>query len=79
MAALAWAVGRPHRTTLICLGLWLLGILGWLPNGDRYALVFGAWVATTELVPYIGPWLGAIPPFLYALVVHPLAALWVTL
>jgi predicted PurR-regulated permease PerM len=60
-------------------GLWLLGVLGWLENGDKYALVFGAWVAITELIPYVGPWLGAIPPFLYALVVDPLAAIWVAL
>jgi predicted PurR-regulated permease PerM len=31
------------------------------------------------LLPYIGPWLGAIPPFLYALVVHPVSAIWVVL
>jgi predicted PurR-regulated permease PerM len=61
------------------LGLWLLGVLGWLPGADRYALLFGAFVAITELIPYIGPWLGAVPPFVYALVVHPLAAVWVTL
>jgi predicted PurR-regulated permease PerM len=61
------------------LGLWLLGVAGWLPGGDRYALLFGAWVAVTELVPYIGPWLGSIPPFLYALVVHPISALWVAI
>ncbi len=60
-------------------GLWLFGVLGWLPNGQRYALLFGAWVAVTELIPYLGPWLGSIPPVLYALVVHPLAALWVVL
>jgi predicted PurR-regulated permease PerM len=33
----------------------------------------------TELIPYLGPWLGAIPPFVYELVVHPLAAVWVAL
>jgi predicted PurR-regulated permease PerM len=60
-------------------GLWVLGVLGWLPGGDRYAILFGAWVAVTELVPYIGPWLGAVPALLYAVVVHPIAALWVTL
>jgi predicted PurR-regulated permease PerM len=60
-------------------GLWLLGVLGWLENGEKYALLFGAWVAITELIPYLGPWLGAIPPFLYALVVDPLAAVWVGL
>ena len=61
------------------LGLWLLGILGWVPGADRYAVLFGAWVALTELLPYVGPWLGAIPPFIYALVVHPISALWVAL
>jgi predicted PurR-regulated permease PerM len=60
-------------------GLWLLGTLGWLPGGDTYAPVFGSWVAVTELIPYLGPWLGAIPPFIYALVVHPVSAIWVTL
>ena len=60
-------------------GLWLLGALGWLPGGDKYALLFGGWVALTELIPYIGPWLGAVPPFIYAAVVHPIAALWVGL
>jgi predicted PurR-regulated permease PerM len=60
-------------------GLWVLGVLGWLPHGQKYALLFGAWTALTELIPYLGPWLGAIPPFLYALVVHPLSAVWVAL
>jgi predicted PurR-regulated permease PerM len=61
------------------LGMWLLGTLGWVPGADRYAVLFGAWVAITELIPYLGPWLGAIPPFIYALVVHPISALWVGL
>jgi predicted PurR-regulated permease PerM len=60
-------------------GLWLLGALGWLPHGEKYALLFGAWTALTELIPYLGPWLGAIPPVAYALVVNPLSALWVAL
>jgi predicted PurR-regulated permease PerM len=61
------------------IGLWLLGVIGGLPHGQKYALLFGAWVAITELIPYLGPWLGSIPPFLYALVVHPLSAVWVAL
>jgi predicted PurR-regulated permease PerM len=60
-------------------GIYLLGFLGWLPGGEKYALVFGAWVAVTEVIPYVGPWLGAIPPFIYALVVHPPSAIWVAL
>jgi predicted PurR-regulated permease PerM len=60
-------------------GIYLLGFLGWMPNGEKYALLFGAWVAVTEVIPYVGPWLGAIPPFLYALVVHPVSALWIAI
>ena len=60
-------------------GLWVLAEVGLLPHGQEYALLFGAWVAVTEIIPYLGPWLGAIPPFLYALVVHPLSAVWVAL
>jgi len=61
------------------LGLWILGLTGALPHGGRYALLFGAWAGVTELVPYVGPWLGAIPPVLYALITDPIAALWVAL
>ncbi|MDE3189217.1 MAG: AI-2E family transporter, partial [Acidobacteriota bacterium] len=61
------------------LGLWILGLAGALPHGGRYALLFGAWAGVTELVPYVGPWLGAIPPVLYALITDPIAALWVAL
>jgi predicted PurR-regulated permease PerM len=59
------------------LGLWILGIAGLMPNGGRYAAAFGAWAGLTELIPYLGPWLGAAPAVFYALVQHPLSALWV--
>jgi predicted PurR-regulated permease PerM len=61
------------------IGLWALSAVGLLPNGEQYALLFGAWVALTEVIPYLGPWLGAIPPVVFALVEHPLSALWVAL
>ena len=61
------------------LGLWLLGMTGLLPGGTTYALLFGAFVAFTELIPYLGPWLGALPPLFYALAVHPISAIWVAL
>jgi predicted PurR-regulated permease PerM len=60
-------------------GLWLLGTLGLAPGADKYAVVFGAWVAVTELIPYLGPWLGALPPLFYELVVHPVSAIWIAL
>ena len=60
-------------------GMWLLGVLGLVPGADKYALLFGAWVAVMELIPYLGPWLGAIPAGIYAVVVHPISLLWVTI
>ncbi len=60
-------------------GLWALAASGLLPHAQQYALLFGAWVGITEVIPYLGPWLGSIPPLIYALVVHPLSAVWVAL
>jgi predicted PurR-regulated permease PerM len=60
-------------------GMWLLGTIGLCPGLEKYAFVFGAWVAFTELIPYLGPWLGAVPPLVYQLIVHPIGALWVAL
>jgi predicted PurR-regulated permease PerM len=60
-------------------GIWILGAVGLMHNGQKYAAVFGAWAGVTELIPYIGPWLGAIPPVLYALFHDPIQALWVAL
>ena len=61
------------------IGMWVLGTVDLVPGADKYAVLFGAWVAVMELIPYLGPWLGAIPPVIYALVVHPISALWVAL
>jgi predicted PurR-regulated permease PerM len=61
------------------IGMWILGALGLVPGADKYALLFGAWVGLMELIPYLGPWLGAIPAAIYAVVVHPISLLWVTI
>ena len=59
------------------IGIWLLGTTGLVPGAERYALLFGVWTGVIEVIPYIGPWLSAVPPTIYALVVHPVSALWV--
>ncbi|MEA2390153.1 MAG: hypothetical protein QOK31_262 [Solirubrobacteraceae bacterium] len=59
--------------------LWLFGLVGIFPEGKTYALAFGAFFGLMELVPYIGPVLGALPPVIVALVGDPLTALWVAL
>jgi predicted PurR-regulated permease PerM len=58
-------------------GMWLLGTTGLVDGAERYALLFGLWTAFIEVIPYIGPWLSAVPPAIYALVVDPVGFLWV--
>jgi putative heme transporter len=59
--------------------LYVFGRLGIFPDGRSYALAFGVFYGVMELVPYIGPILGAIPPVLLALLTDPISALWVAL
>ena len=61
------------------LALWLFGLLGIFHDGRTYAFAFGAFFGVMELVPFIGPVLGAIPPIAVALFENPLTALWVVL
>jgi len=58
-------------------GMWVIGALGLVPGADKYALLFGLWTGLIEVIPYIGPWLAAVPPAVYALVVHPIGVLYV--
>jgi predicted PurR-regulated permease PerM len=59
--------------------LWVAGSLGVFPEGKTYALVFGAWFGFAELIPYVGPAIGAAPPVLIALFSdNPIDALWLT-
>ncbi|MEA2191775.1 MAG: hypothetical protein QOI73_1896 [Solirubrobacteraceae bacterium] len=59
--------------------LWLFGVLGIFPDGRTYAFAFGLFFGLMELVPYVGPVLGALPPVIVALVQDPLTAVWVAL
>jgi predicted PurR-regulated permease PerM len=59
--------------------MWAYGALGIFEDGGRYALAFGAWFGLMELVPYVGPVLGALPPVIVAALEDPLTGLWVAL
>jgi predicted PurR-regulated permease PerM len=59
--------------------LWVFGVTGIFPDGQRYAVFFGVFYGFMELIPYIGPVLGGIPPVLVALFSDPLSAVWVVL
>jgi len=61
------------------LGLYIFGVLGIFPDGKTYAFAFGIFFGLMELVPFVGPFLGALPPILVALFQDPLTALWVAL
>ncbi|MGB3681423.1 MAG: AI-2E family transporter [Rubrobacteraceae bacterium] len=49
--------------TLTAIGLFLLGI--------PYALLLGAWVSVTSIIPYLGAFLGAIPGIIVAFFISP--------
>lgn len=57
--------------------IWVLSwdVVGVWPQGGQYALLFGFWAGVTEVIPYIGPWLGAVPPVIAAFFHSPTAAL----
>jgi predicted PurR-regulated permease PerM len=60
--------------------LWILGSLGIFPEGKTYAFAFGAFYGFAELIPYVGPAVGAFPPVVIALLSpEPLDALWLSI
>lgn len=61
------------------LALYVFGVIGVFPDGRTYAIAFAVFYGVMELVPYIGPILGAIPPVIVALFTKPITALWVAL
>jgi predicted PurR-regulated permease PerM len=62
------------------IALYLFGVIGIFPDGRKYAVAFAVFYGVMELVPYIGPILGALPPILVALLTkNPITAVWVGL
>ena len=65
--------------TTVGVALYIFGVLGIFPDGSRYAVVFAVFFGLMELIPYLGPILGALPPIIVALFSDPISALWVGL
>jgi predicted PurR-regulated permease PerM len=61
------------------IALWIFGVIGIFPDGQSYALFFGAFYGLMEFIPYIGPIIGPLPAVLVALFNDPISALWVIL
>jgi predicted PurR-regulated permease PerM len=57
--------------------LYVFGVLGIFPDGRHYAVAFAMFYGVMELIPYVGPILGAGPPVLVALFTNPISAVWV--
>ena len=57
--------------------LWIFSwnSVGIWPDGGQWALLFGVWAGVTEVIPYVGPFLGAAPPVIAAFFWSPWAAL----
>ena len=47
--------------------------------GVPYALILAIWGGLTEIIPYLGPWLGIIPAVIIAFTISPLTALFVAI
>jgi predicted PurR-regulated permease PerM len=61
------------------IGVEILSLTGVWPDGDQYALILGLWAMATEVIPYVGPILGALPALALAAIHSPATALWVGL
>jgi putative heme transporter len=64
-------------SAVVC--LWILGVVGVFPDGQRFGLFFGAFYGLMEFVPYIGPIIGPAPAVAVALFNDPISAVWVVL
>jgi predicted PurR-regulated permease PerM len=59
--------------------LYVFGVTGLFPDGRTYAIAFAVFYSVMELVPYIGPILGAAPPVIVGLFTKPISAVWLVL
>jgi predicted PurR-regulated permease PerM len=65
--------------TSAAIALWIFGTVGIFEDGRTFAVFFGLFYGLMELIPYVGPVLGAAPPVLIALFEDPLTAIWLVL
>jgi len=64
---------RGQAILMVIIGI--LDAIALLALGIPYALVLAIWGGMTEVIPYIGPWLGLVPAFFVAFTLSPLKAL----
>jgi predicted PurR-regulated permease PerM len=70
---IAIKLGAWLRGQLVLMGVvGLLTTLGLLVIGHPYALTLGIWSGVTEVIPIVGPWIGAVPGVVVGLTESPL-------
>jgi len=62
---------------LLCVAVGITAFIAYLLIGLPYTLVLAVFAGVMEMVPIVGPALGAIPAFLVALSIDPSKAIWV--
>jgi predicted PurR-regulated permease PerM len=60
---------------IVCLCVGIMAYIGFLVIGLEYALILAIFIMITNVVPFIGPWIGAIPAVLVGLLTSPLLML----
>jgi predicted PurR-regulated permease PerM len=63
--------------SLMCLAIGGMALIAYLIIGLPYALILAVIAGTLELVPFFGPFLGAIPAIIVALSTDPTRVIWV--
>ncbi|MBA5819335.1 AI-2E family transporter, partial [Escherichia coli] len=57
-----------------CMFVGLFTFIGYLIIGQPYALLFGFIAGATNIIPYLGPFIGAAPAVIVALFTSPVQA-----
>ncbi|MBM7684022.1 putative PurR-regulated permease PerM [Pullulanibacillus pueri] len=65
--------------TIVCLFVGTFTFIGYLIIGQPYALLLGIIAGVTNIIPYVGPFIGAAPAVIVALLISPAKALFVIL
>lgn len=68
-----WLRGQLILSVIIFLLVWV----GLTLLGVKYALVLALFAGVTELIPYLGPFIGAVPAVFIAFTQSPILAIWV--
>lgn len=63
--------------SLLCLAIGAMALIAYLLIGLPYALILAVLAGILEIVPFFGPFLGAVPAIIIALSVDPTKVIWV--